>query len=128
MVPAQPFAAFSVTVSEADYVAAARAAARAGGRRVSAAQAKRDYAVFAALFSPAVVTLWEDTMEIAGAQFVRRDPYARLEKLLDTPAQFVLLREDGGFAVLPKREMPVDGGRVAAFLRGQFANRCRRIR
>lgn len=128
----QPRAAFSVSVTEAEYVAAARVAARLSGgllaRRVSKAAAARDYAVFAALLSPATVTLWEDSMEIAGEAFTRRDPYALLPLLAETPALFVFLREDGTFAVLPKRAMPVDGGRVAEFLRGTFSRKYRRVR
>lgn len=128
----QPRAAFTVTVTEAEYRAAARVASRVSGgfftRRAAKSAVTRDYAVFSALLSPATVTLWEDSMEITGETFTRRDPYALLSLLAETPALFVLLREDDTFAVLPKRAMPVDGGRAAEFLRGTFSRKYRRLR
>lgn len=174
--PTAPFAAFSVTVTEKDYTAAAMVVSRLCGRlrwmpivipvgvaavlwaawlcrvqpivavfvlvaglllwagvlwnafSAEKRAARRDFAVYHALLSPATVTLWEDSMECAGERFCRRDPYAHLLYFAETASLFVVVREDGTFAVLPKHAMPIDGGRVATFLRETFARKYRRFR
>ncbi len=171
----QPRASFTVTVTEADYLAAARIASARGGllagarrgawaalaaglllvfltralwvkvavaavavcaagliwwlsRRRVAAIARRDFAVFASLLSPATAQLWEDEMRLVGAALTRIDPYALLPLMVETPTLFVFLREDGSFALLPKHDIPADGGRIHEFLRTTFARKTRRIK
>ena len=89
--------------------------------------ATRNYAVYSSLYSPATVTLWEDQMEVSGPAWRRQYAYAHIPLLVETCTAFVFLRGDGRFVVLPKRDMPLDGGRVIDFLRTVFARKYYRI-
>lgn len=97
-------------------------------RRAVDKAATADYQTYAALFSSTTVTLWEDWMELAGPGITRKDPYALLAGLVETPELFVFLRSDGRFAVCPKRDMPADGGQVPDFLRNTFARKYTRVK
>ena len=90
--------------------------------------AARHYAVFSALYATATVTLWEDERELSGPAWRRQYAYALIPLLVETRTAFVFLRGDGRFVVLPKRDIPVDGGRVTTFLRTVFARKYYHIR
>ena len=114
----QPRAAFTVQVTEQDYIVAARVAAHTFRRA-----ARRDYKTYRELYPTLRITLWEDTLTAEGADFARHDPYALFKRMIETRTLFVLLREDGSFLVLPKHDLPLDGGRVPEFLRATFARK-----
>lgn len=117
----QPRAAFTVQVTEQDYVAAAKALRFAGGRR-----AREQFQTYTRLFPTAQVSLWDDFLTVEGEGFSRSDPYALLLRLLETRTLFLMLREDGSFLILPKHDLPLDGGRVPSFLRETFARKYKR--
>jgi len=87
----------------------------------------QDYRLFSAVFSTVQVTLWEDTLEYRGEHAVRKEGYALFSRLVESRALFVLLREDGTFLAIPKRDMPEDG-RAAAFLQLTFSRKYKRTK
>ncbi len=171
----RPRAVFSVSITEEEYLRAARVASRNGGRlrvvwtgfvlcaaltlTVAGAlaaypwaalwlcavggtialvtlclmryaflrTAARDYRVFSAVFSTTEVTLWEDTLEYSGTSCCRKEAYALFSRLVENETQFLLLRDDGTFLLLPKQAFPTDG-HAADFLRVTFARKYRRTR
>lgn len=86
------------------------------------------YHAFHHLLTPSQVSIYEDYMTISGEQFSRRDSYALLVRMVETPTLFVFVRADETFAVLPKHDMPMDGGQVYEFLRTVFARKYTRQR
>lgn len=89
--------------------------------------AAANYHVFATLFPTVRVTLWEDTLDYVGSSCARQEPYALFSRLVENGSSFILLREDGTFLVIPKKDLPPDDA-AAAFLRETFARKYRKVR
>lgn len=112
-------AEIAFTLTEAEYTAAAKIAAR----RTRAAILP--FHPYEAVFSPATLRFYEDWLELSGEQFWRREPYALFDGLVETGTLFVFWHKDGSFIALPKRTLP-DEERVLSFLRNTFARKYRR--
>ncbi|MBO5797066.1 MAG: YcxB family protein [Clostridia bacterium] len=113
-------AEIAFTLTESEYVAAAKIAAR---RTRAAIPPFRPYA---ALFSPDTLRFFEDWLELSGEQFWRRESYALFDGLVETSSLFVFWHKDGSFIALPKRALPAEDERVFSFLRNTFARKYRR--
>lgn len=107
------------TLTEAEYTAAAKIAARRTRAPIPS------FRPYEALFSPATLCFFEDWLELSGHQFWRREPYALFDGLVETGTLFVFWHKDGGFVALPKRALPEDE-RFLSFLRNTFARKYRR--